>query len=95
MLGTAIANLDGVISVGQCCDLGNISRTRLSGKRLLGPTLANAHILNLVLCDVTTANHASISLFGLAQKVGVFFRESYLQMDMWKEQMNQRHGHDI
>ena len=54
-----------------------------------------AHVLNLVFCDVTTTNHASISLFGLVQKVGVFFRESYLRMDMWKEQMSQRHGHDI
>ena len=36
-----------------------------------------AHVFNLVLCDVTTTNHASISLFGLVQKVGVFFRESY------------------
>ena len=45
--------------------------------------------------DVTTTNHASISLFILVQKVGVFFRESYLRMDMWKEQMSQRHGHDI
>ena len=53
------------------------------------------HVLNLVLCDVTTTNHASISLFGLVKKVGVFFRESYLRMDMWKEQMSQRHGHDI
>ena len=50
---------------------------------------------NLVLCDITTTNHASISLFGLVQKVGVFFRQSYLRMDMWKEQMNQRHGHDL
>ena len=58
-------------------------------------TWCYAHVLNLVLCDVTTTNHASISLFGLVQKVGVFFRESYLRMDMWKEQMSQRHGHDI
>ena len=40
MLGTAIANLGGVISEGRCCDLGNFSRTRLSGKQLFGPTLA-------------------------------------------------------
>ena len=58
-------------------------------------TWCYAHALNLVLCDVTTTNHASISLFGLVGKVGVFFRESYLRMDMWKEQMSQRHGHDI
>ena len=25
----------------------------------------------------------------------MFFSESYLRMDMWKEQMSQRHGHDI
>ena len=48
-------------------------------------TWCHAHVLNLVLCDVTTTNHASISLFGLFQKVGVFFRESYLRMDMPKE----------
>ena len=41
-------------------------------------TWCYAHVLNLVLCDVTTTNHASISLFGLVQKVEVFFRESYL-----------------
>ena len=48
-------------------------------------TWCYAHVLNLVLCDVTTTNHAFISLFGLVQKVGVFFLESYQQMDMWKE----------
>ena len=46
-------------------------------------------------CDVTTTNHTSIPLFGIVQKVGVFFRESYLRMDMWKEQMRQRYGYDI
>ena len=40
-------------------------------------TWCYAHVLNLVLCDVTTTNHTSISLFGLVQKVGEFFRESY------------------
>ena len=58
-------------------------------------TWCYAHGINLVLRDVTTTNHASISLFGLVQKVGVFFWESYLRMDIWKEQMSQRHGHDI
>ena len=51
-------------------------------------TWCYAHVLNLVPCDVTTTDHASISQFGLIQKVGVFFRESYLPMDMWKEQMS-------
>ena len=41
-LGTARSNLGGVISEGRCCNLGNFLRTRLSGKRLLGPTLAKA-----------------------------------------------------
>ena len=36
-------------------------------------TWCYAHVLNLVLCDVTTTNHESISLFGLVQKLGVFF----------------------
>ena len=42
MLGTAIANFGGVISKGRCCDLGNLSRTHLSGKLLFGPGLAKA-----------------------------------------------------
>ena len=58
-------------------------------------TWCYAHVFNLVLCDVTTTNHAFISLFGLIEKVGVFFWELYLRTDMWKEQMSQRHGHDI
>ena len=45
-------------------------------------TWCDAHVLNLVLCDVTTTNHASVSLFGLVQTFGLFFRESYLRMDM-------------
>ena len=58
-------------------------------------TWCYAHVLNLALCDVTTTNHASISLSSIVvQKVGVFFWESYLRMDMWKKQMSQRHGHD-
>ena len=48
-------------------------------------TWCYAHVVNLVLCDATTINHASISLFGLLQQVAAFFRESYLRMDMWKE----------
>ena len=35
-------------------------------------TWCYAHVLNLVLCDVTTTNHASISPFGLVQKVFYF-----------------------
>ena len=58
-------------------------------------TWCYAHVLHLVLCGVTTTNHASISLFGLVQKIVVLFRESYLQMDVWKEQMSQRHSHDF
>ena len=51
-------------------------------------TWCYAHVLNLVLCDVTATNHASISLFGVVQKVGVFFWGSYLPISMWKEQMS-------
>ena len=39
-------------------------------------TWCYAYVHNLVLCGATTTNHASISLFGLVQKVRVFFRES-------------------
>ena len=39
--------------------------------------------------------HASTFLIGSVQKVEMFFREPYLRMDMWKEQMSQTHGHDI
>ena len=42
MLGTDKANLGGAISEGQCCKLGNVLRSCLSGKRLLVPTLAKA-----------------------------------------------------
>ena len=45
-------------------------------------TWCYAHVINLVLCDLTTTNHASTSLLELVQKVGVFFRESYLRMDL-------------
>ena len=34
--------LGGTMSEGRCCDLGNFSKIRLSGKRLSGPTLTNA-----------------------------------------------------
>ena len=40
MLGTDKANFSGVISEARCCDLGNFSRTRPSGKQLQGPTSA-------------------------------------------------------
>ena len=55
-------------------------------------TWCYAHVLNLVLRDVTTTNHTSISLFGYSKGWSVL---SYLRMDMWKEQMSQKHGHDI
>ena len=42
MLGSARANLGGVISEGQCCDLENFLSARLSSRQLLGPMLAKA-----------------------------------------------------
>ena len=39
-------NLGGVISEGRYCDLGNFLRTRLSGKRLFGATLAGPMLFN-------------------------------------------------
>ena len=42
ILGTDRVSLGGTMSEGRCCDLGNFSKIRLSGKRLSGPTLTNA-----------------------------------------------------
>ena len=42
MLDMGKANLGDMINNGQCCDLGDFSRTRLSGKRLSESALANA-----------------------------------------------------
>jgi len=39
---TGRKSLSGVISEGRCCDLGNLSRTGLWGKRLSGPVLEKA-----------------------------------------------------
>jgi hypothetical protein len=46
-----------------------------------------AHVLNLVICDTTENNVNSISLFGLMQKIAVFFRESYKRMDTFVAQL--------
>ncbi|KAL4096756.1 hypothetical protein QTP88_021647 [Uroleucon formosanum] len=43
-----------------------------------------AHVLNLVISDVTQKTNESISLFSLLNKVAVFVRESYLRMNFWK-----------
>ena len=42
ILGADRVSLGGTMSEGRCCDLGNFSKIRLSGKRLSGPTLTNA-----------------------------------------------------
>ena len=41
LLKTGRASLGGTISKGQCCDLENFSKMRLSGTWLSGPTLTN------------------------------------------------------
>jgi len=43
-----------------------------------------AHVLNLVISNVTQKTNESISLFSLLNKVAVFVRESYLRMNFWK-----------
>ena len=41
-----------------------------------------AHVLNLVICDACKSVQA-IKLFGFAQKLCCFFRDSYKRMDVW------------
>lgn len=43
-----------------------------------------AHVLNLVMIDVTSCTVSSQSLFGLLNTTAVFFRDSYKRMDIWE-----------
>jgi len=47
----------------------------------------HAHVLNLVMSETTTVNTASVSLFGLLNACSVFFGESYIRMDIFKNQL--------
>jgi len=42
-----------------------------------------AHVLNLVICDITNKILQGISLFGLINGCAVFLKESYTRMDVW------------
>lgn len=42
-----------------------------------------AHVLNLVISDTVSSCINCISLFGLLNKIAVFFKESYIRMDIW------------
>ncbi|XP_025406711.1 uncharacterized protein LOC112680736 [Sipha flava] len=44
-----------------------------------------AHVLNLVVSDVTQKTNESISLFNCLNKVAGFVRESYLRMNFWRD----------
>ena len=44
----------------------------------------DAHALNLVVCDSCTSISA-LNLFGLVEKLAVFFRDSYKRMDVWRD----------
>lgn len=44
-----------------------------------------AHVLNLVMMDVTKISVQAISLFGLLNSCAVFIRESYLRMNVWRD----------
>lgn len=44
-----------------------------------------AHVLNLVMIDTTQVCCQSTSLFGLLNTIAVFFRKSYLRMNVWEE----------
>ena len=43
-----------------------------------------AHVLNLVICDVTNKILQGVSLFGLLNGCAVFLKESYSRMDVWR-----------
>ncbi|KAL4126118.1 hypothetical protein QTP88_010347 [Uroleucon formosanum] len=43
----------------------------------------HAHVLNLVICDITNKILQGISLFGLLNGCAVFLKESYTRMDIW------------
>lgn len=42
-----------------------------------------AHVLNLVICDITNKIIQGVSLFGLLNGCAVFLKESYSRMDVW------------
>lgn len=44
----------------------------------------HAHILNLVMTDVTKICTECVSFFGLLNSIAVFIRESYLRMNKWE-----------
>lgn len=46
-----------------------------------------AHVLNLVMSDITECTTASISFFGLLNSAANFFKESYQRMDQWVSQL--------
>lgn len=49
-----------------------------------------AHVLNLVICDVTENKVEALSLFGLLNSCAVFIRESYKRMDIWLEKCSNK-----
>ena len=44
----------------------------------------NAHVLNLVMTETSECCIPAINLFGFLNEIGVFFRDSYLRLDVWK-----------
>ncbi|XP_065672781.1 uncharacterized protein LOC136090307 [Hydra vulgaris] len=58
-------------------------------------TWCYAHVLNLVECDATSSNEASMTLFSILQNAAMFFRESYLRMDLWTDHMKEKNGQNI
>lgn len=52
-------------------------------------TWCYAHVLNLVMMDITEKNHYSITLFGLLNSCAVFFRESYTRMNILKDLLSE------
>ncbi|KAF0697077.1 zinc finger MYM-type protein 1-like, partial [Aphis craccivora] len=49
-----------------------------------------AHVLNLVICDVTNKILQGLSLFGLLNGCAVFLKESYSRMDIWRSKCSKK-----
>ena len=55
-------------------------------------TWCYAHVLNLVISDVSSVCVAAVSLFGLLTELCTFFNDSYKRMKVWEEHMQTKPG---
>lgn len=57
-------------------------------------TWCYAHILNLVMVNVTQCVSCVKSFFGLLEMTAVFFTDSYKRSAVWTQQVSSHHGHE-